>query len=123
MILGDTVGELRKFYALADVTFVGRSLVPMGGSDPMEVAGLGKPILVGPHVSNFAAPVAVLAETGALEVVRGVDALVEAVTRCCMNSEEARCHGKAGQAAVLAHQGATIRTVDRLATLLAAVSE
>ncbi|MCH7721174.1 MAG: 3-deoxy-D-manno-octulosonic acid transferase, partial [Planctomycetes bacterium] len=42
--LGDTMGELRKFYALADAVFVGRSLIPMGGSDPMEVAALGRPM-------------------------------------------------------------------------------
>ena len=51
--LVDTMGDLRKVYSLADVVFVGRSLVPMGGSDMMEVAALGKPIVVGPHTSNF----------------------------------------------------------------------
>ena len=44
VILGDTMGELRKWYSLASVVLVGRSLVPMGGSDPMEVAALAKPM-------------------------------------------------------------------------------
>jgi len=65
VFLGDTMGELRKFYALADVVFVGRSLVAMGGSDPMEVAALGKPMIVGPHMDNFADPTDVLARAGA----------------------------------------------------------
>ena len=54
VFLGDTMGELRKFYGLATVVFVGRSLAPMGGSDVMEVAGLAKPFLIGPHTENFA---------------------------------------------------------------------
>ena len=66
VVLGDTMGELRKFYALADVVFVGRSLVPMGGSDVMEAAALGKPIFVGPHHDNFAASVAALGSAGAV---------------------------------------------------------
>ena len=48
------MGELRKFYSLADVVFVGRSIADMGGSDTMEVAALAKPIIVGPHNENFA---------------------------------------------------------------------
>ena len=54
VVLGDTMGELRKFYSLAAVVFVGRSLAAMGGSDMMEVAALAKPIIVGPHNENFA---------------------------------------------------------------------
>jgi 3-deoxy-D-manno-octulosonic-acid transferase len=52
VILGDTMGDLRKFYSLATVIFVGRSLVPMGGSDMAEAAALGKPTLFGPHAFN-----------------------------------------------------------------------
>jgi len=119
VILGDTMGELRKFYALADVAFVGRSLVPMGGSDPMEVAALAKPVLVGPHMDNFAMPVAALAEAGALDVVTDADSLAEAVARTCADPCSARERGLAGRATVLAHQGATRRTVDRLVSFLA----
>ena len=53
VILGDTMGELRKFYALASCVFVGRSLVPMGGSDMIEAAALAKPTVFGPHTFNF----------------------------------------------------------------------
>ena len=58
VILGDTMGELRKFYSLADVVFVGRSLVDLGprqhGSDMIEPAALAKPVIVGPFTANFA---------------------------------------------------------------------
>ena len=58
IILGDTMGELRKFYSLADVVFVGRSLVNLGskqwGSDMIEPAALAKPVAIGPWTHNFA---------------------------------------------------------------------
>src|SRR5438445_7900511 len=58
IILGDTMGELRKFYSLADVVFVGRTLVDLGprqhGSDMIEPATLAKPVVVGPFTGNFA---------------------------------------------------------------------
>ena len=53
IFLGDTMGELRKFYALADVIIIGRTFVPLGGSDPMEAAAIGKPIIVGPAHGQF----------------------------------------------------------------------
>lgn len=49
----DTIGELPKFYALADVTFVGGSLVPWGGHNLLEPAFYKKPIFFGPHMENF----------------------------------------------------------------------
>ncbi len=118
VFLGDTMGELRKFYALADVVFVGRSLVPMGGSDPMEVAALGKAILVGPHMENFAAPTAALVEAGAVAVVPDSAGLSEGVMRLAANAAAAKQCGAAGRETVLAHQGATARTVDKLSSLL-----
>jgi len=53
IVLGDTMGELPKFYSLASCVFVGRSLVPMGGSDMIESAALGKATAFGPHTFNF----------------------------------------------------------------------
>ena len=53
VILGDTMGELRKFYSVACCVFVGRSLAPMGGSDMIESAALGRATAFGPHTFNF----------------------------------------------------------------------
>ena len=53
VLLLDTIGELNYLYELADVVFVGGSLVPWGGHNILEVAHFGKPILFGPHMSNF----------------------------------------------------------------------
>ncbi|HEY1629050.1 MAG TPA: 3-deoxy-D-manno-octulosonic acid transferase, partial [Tepidisphaeraceae bacterium] len=83
VILGDTMGELRKFYSLADVVFVGRTLVDLGpkqhGSDMIEPAALGKPIIVGPFTANFDHAMRMLkAADAAMEVIDG-QSLIQAV--------------------------------------------
>lgn len=116
--LGDTMGELRKFYALATIVFVGRSLVPMGGSDVMEAAGLAKPVLVGPHTENFAEAVALLEQTGGCRQVHGVNDLLGAVGDLLRHPERAAAMGQAGRAAIASRRGATARTVDRILAAL-----
>ncbi|MFQ5491306.1 MAG: 3-deoxy-D-manno-octulosonic acid transferase, partial [Phycisphaerae bacterium] len=118
VILGDTMGELRQFYCLATAVFVGRSLVPMGGSDPMEVAALAKPIIAGPHMNNFALPVAALAKVGALHQVRGVADLAATVAELLINPDTARQQGLQARQVVLQNQGATDRTIERLVGLI-----
>ena len=67
--IADTLGELGLFYRLARLAFVGGSLVPHGGQNPLEPARLGCAIMLGPHSWNFADPVAgLLAAGGALPV-------------------------------------------------------
>ena len=72
VVLGDTMGELRKFYSLSTVVFVGRSLVDLGprqhGSDMIEPAALGKPVVVGPYTHNFAEVMARFVEADAIGV-------------------------------------------------------
>ncbi len=53
VLLVDVVGELMRFYALSDLVFVGGSMVPVGGHNILEPASLCKPVLFGPHMSNF----------------------------------------------------------------------
>lgn len=118
VILGDTMGDLRAFYSLASVAFVGRSLVPMGGSDMMEVVALGKPTLFGPHTFNFRQTVeALLAAQGALEV-SDEKALSDSVSRCLTDTEFAETLGRNGRQVILDHQGATQKSVRLLGTLL-----
>ncbi len=68
VFLLDTIGELPTAYLLADAVFVGRSLVPMGGSNPLEAVALGKPVVIGPHHANFAGVVDELVAAGGLVV-------------------------------------------------------
>ncbi|MBL7215297.1 MAG: 3-deoxy-D-manno-octulosonic acid transferase [Phycisphaerae bacterium] len=118
VILGDTMGDLKKFYSLATVVFVGRSLVPMGGSDMMEPAGLGKCTLFGPHTFNFKQTVQVLlAQEGAIEVA-DENALYEQTLRCLKDDDFAEQIAANGQNVIRQNQGATRKTVDAIQQIL-----
>ena len=118
VVLGDTMGELRKFYSIAKVAFVGRSLVPMGGSDMMEASGLGKPVLVGPHTENFAEPMKVLTGAGAALVVGGEDELAGRVVELLADSAKALEMGRCGQETIRANKGASRRTLELVCEVL-----
>jgi 3-deoxy-D-manno-octulosonic-acid transferase len=118
IILGDTMGELRKFYCLADVVFVGRTLVPMGGSDPMEVAALSKAMIVGPHTENFVLPVRAFREKGAIREIASASELSDAVGGLLVDAGMRASMGKRARDVVIENQGATERTVDALVRIL-----
>jgi len=129
VFLGDTMGELRTFYALADVVFVGRTMCPLGGSDVLEVAGLAKPIIVGPSVFNFAEPVEMLRAGGGIVQIDkmvdhpgAVEALASTTQRLFQDDRARRDLGQAARQVLLANQGATGRTVELLKGLLNAGS-
>ncbi len=118
VILGDTMGDLRKFYSLAKVVFVGRSLVPMGGSDMMEAAALGKCTMFGPHAFNFRQTVdALLAEEGAI-MVKDADDLVNAMKKCLLEPDYTDRIAANGRRVIRENQGATAKTIDRIMRLL-----
>ncbi|MDH3659073.1 MAG: 3-deoxy-D-manno-octulosonic acid transferase [Alphaproteobacteria bacterium] len=75
LYLADTLGELGLFYRLASFAFIGGSLVPHGGQNPLEAARLGCPVLFGPHTGNFNEMTAHLLDAGAARRVRDVDDL------------------------------------------------
>ena len=78
--VGDTTGELQRLTQVADLVFVGKSLPPhTGGQTPVEAAILGKPLLFGPGMGNFAAIARDLVARGAARVVSGPDPLTDAV--------------------------------------------
>ncbi|NOT01926.1 MAG: 3-deoxy-D-manno-octulosonic acid transferase [Phycisphaerales bacterium] len=118
VVLGDTMGELRRFYSSATVVFVGRSLAPMGGSDPMEVAALGKAMVTGPHMDNFREPADVLRRCGAMTTVTSAESLAAEVAAICREPFAARRRGDAGRRVVDANQGATAKTVEAITKLL-----
>ncbi len=118
VILGDTMGELRKFYSLANVVFIGRSLVPLGGSDPMEAAALGKAIVAGPHMENFESPVSLLREANAIRVIETADELSSVIGELLADESARDRMGTAARNVVLRNQGATKRTVDQLVKLM-----
>jgi 3-deoxy-D-manno-octulosonic-acid transferase len=114
------MGDLRKFYSLATVIFVGRSLVPMGGSDMMEATALGKCTLFGPHAFNFRQTVEVLLHgQGALQVMDRDD-LQKTMERCLSDPAYAKKIAQAGQAVIRQNQGATAKTMEVLRKMLRA---
>ena len=121
VILGDTMGDLRRFYSLASVIFVGRSLVPMGGSDMMEAAALAKCTLFGPHTFNFRQTVdALLAGQGAVEVKDARELLV-VVKQCLLEPDYAQAVAQRGRQVIKDNQGATAKTIQHIAAILQGV--
>lgn len=118
VILGDTMGDLRTFYAAATVAFVGRSLAPMGGSDMMESAAMGVCTLFGPHTFNFRQTVAALLEGGGAIEVKNADELLSAMRRCLSDRAYAEHIAAAGREVISRHQGATQKSVEAIAALL-----
>jgi 3-deoxy-D-manno-octulosonic-acid transferase len=116
VILGDTMGELRKFYSLADVVFVGRSLVDLGsrqwGSDMIEPAALAKPVAIGPWTHNFAEAVRSFKAANAMVEVASGGALAETITSWLNHPAEAAELGRRAQEVVRENQGATARHVE-----------
>jgi 3-deoxy-D-manno-octulosonic-acid transferase len=109
------MGELRKFYSLATVVFVGRTLVDLGprqhGSDMIEPAALGKPVIVGPFTGNFADAMGRFRAAGAMGEVNSGEELGAAIAQLLGNAEEASRMGRAGREVVVNEKGATERHV------------
>jgi 3-deoxy-D-manno-octulosonic-acid transferase len=118
VILGDTMGDLRKFYSLATLIFVGRSLVPMGGSDMAEAVALGKCTIFGTHAFNFKQTVDVLlAEEGAI-MVKDEQELLETMQKCLGEPDFARQIGRNGREVIRKNQGATSKTIEQIKKVL-----
>jgi 3-deoxy-D-manno-octulosonic-acid transferase len=119
VIVVDTMGELASLYAVADVIFVGGSLVPVGGHNVVEPALHAKPVLFGPHMTNFRDAAALLLRADAAAQVRDGSELASALGRLLADPPSRAAMGRAAWSAVRAHQGACVRTVEALERVLA----
>lgn len=81
ILIWDTFGDLWRAYRDSDVSFVGGSLVPLGGQNPIEPASFGKPVIFGPHMENFRDPARVLLEGGGAVQVQDAQDLARAVVK------------------------------------------
>lgn len=117
LLLVDVTGELRDWYSLATVVFVGKSLPgvkEVGGQNPGEPAAIGKPVIFGPHMENFGALAAQLVAAGAATRVE-TPADLEAALRLLLRSPERRAeHASRARALLVPHAGATARTASLL---------
>ena len=96
IVLLDTIGELASVYSLASVAFVGGSLVPAGGHNPLEPAQFAVPIVMGPHYANFAAIVDSLRSHDALRIAAKEESGLNP-HRTAWRSHRRRGHGRAGK--------------------------
>lgn len=110
----DTTGELKQFLACADVVFIGKSLTKHGGQNIIEPAIFSKPILVGPHMENFASIMPDFLEANALVQVPDAETFFQAARRLFAQPDEARAMGERAAALVRGKSGAVGRTLDRI---------
>jgi 3-deoxy-D-manno-octulosonic-acid transferase len=116
--VADTIGEMGLWYRLAPVTFLGGSLVPRGGQNPIEPVKLGAALVHGPHIGNFAGIYAALAEAGGTRLVDGPDSLATAASRLLRNAGERQCMVAAASACIEGFAGALDRTWEALLPFL-----
>ena len=119
VLVGDTMGELQRLYAAADVAFVGGSLVPTGGQNVLEACTVGVPAVFGPHMFHFEEIAALALERGAARQVHDAAQLAAAVALYLERPELRRAAGRAAQALVAENRGALERTLALITTALA----
>jgi len=114
----DTLGDLAAVYGLADVAFVGGSLVRRGGHNPLEPAQFGVPVVMGPSFENFRDIVTKMQAADGIRIVRDKVGLEAALIELLTDREAARAMGERGRAVFESQQGATARAVEALVGLV-----
>jgi 3-deoxy-D-manno-octulosonic-acid transferase len=112
VLLVDTTGELRHFYARATAIFVGKSLTQTGGQNPIEPAVYGRPIVVGPHMENFAEIVPEFLAADAMVQVRDAAGLTAELERFLADPARRDAVGQRAAAVVERQRGAFLKTLD-----------
>ena len=108
----DIIGELISFYALADIVFVGGSLIKKGGHNILEPASVAKPILFGPHMFNFADTAALFLNNRAAIMIRDKEGLKTNIAELLNEPSKAMALGRRAQQLILQNQGATKRNAE-----------
>jgi 3-deoxy-D-manno-octulosonic-acid transferase len=118
IVLLDTIGDLAAVYAVADVAFVGGSLVTKGGHNPLEPAQFGVPVVMGHSYENFRDVVERMRAADGILIVQNSEEFEAALIDLLKNREKAAAIGERGRAVFDAQAGATARTVQALMALL-----
>jgi len=113
----DSIGELGSVYALASVAFVGGSLVPAGGHNPLEPAQFAVPVVMGTHYANFRAIIDTLLQAEALKLAT-TETLVPMLENLLTDDEAANTLGVRALEVFHHQSGATGRAVTALLGLL-----
>jgi len=116
-VLLDRTGELQRWYSIATVVFIGKSLTAHGGQNPVEPIRAGKPVIFGPHMENFATLAKTLvAKNGAIQI-SDIDSLERAVDNLLRDSETRQRLVQNAREVLSQHHGATARTAALIADL------
>ncbi|MBS1141959.1 MAG: Three-deoxy-D-manno-octulosonic-acid transferase, N-terminal [Proteobacteria bacterium] len=107
--LGDSMGEMAAYFTLADLSFIGGSLLPLGGQNLIEAAACGCPVLVGPHTFNFLQATEDAIAAGAAQRVENPEMLGAVVERLLTGPAELAAMRTATGEFARAHQGAAGR--------------
>ena len=118
ILLGDTMGEMQYYFSLADVAFVGGSLVPTGCQNIIEPAALGLPVITGPSLFNFQAASEQLLQAGGMMCVADEQELAKVVDALLVDEEKAAAMTAAALAVVEKNQGASDRNLNVISELL-----
>ena len=119
VLIIDTLGELDRLLAAGDVVFVGGSLVPFGGHNMIAPAGLGCPVVIGPHYQNFRSVVSALLEREALVIAKDAGDFSRKLLELKANPARAALIARRALETVADHAGASERTLDVLRPLIA----
>jgi len=106
IFLADSIGELMQFYSATDIAFVGGSLVPVGGHNPLEPAVLGIPVLFAAHIFNFTAVYQILVEADGARCVSTQQEFIDTISALYHDKALRQQLGKNGKQCVLSNQGA-----------------
>ena len=120
VLLGDSMGEMTAYYAACDLAFIGGSLLPYGGQNLIEACAVGRPLLFGRHMHNFAEASRLALASGAALEVADAAMLAELAGRLLREPAARLRMAQAALAFSRAHQGATARNLAICARLLPA---
>ena len=118
----DTIGYLRRLYAIADIAFVGGSLKPFGGHNPLEPAAFSKPVLFGPDMSDFADIAEKLLESNAALLVKDARGIYKAAAMLISDKKKAQQMGHNAFKVFKANSGAVDRTLQAVESCLQGIN-
>jgi len=118
VLLGDSLGEMHYYLSLADITFVGGSLVPTGCQNIIEPAALGLPVVTGPSLYNFQSVSEDLLAAKGMRVIQDAEELAKVLGRLFADQEEREEMGRAARHVVEVNQGATTRNLELISNLI-----
>lgn len=118
VVIGDTMGELMLLYGIADLAFVGGSLVERGGHNPLEAAAHAIPVIMGPHTFNFKNICAKLDQAEGLITVTDSESMATAIASLLNDEDYRRYYGRHAVEVLHENQGALLRLLTLLSPYL-----